>query len=218
MSHVIIYLDESGDLGWNFDHKYRYGGSSRHMTIAAALVPFNKQKLIRRLIRDLYTKFKWESEKEKKWTRMTKEERECFSTSALRLIKAHSDIKYFSITVYKPNVLPHIRNDSNKLYNYMIALMLNHHMAKYQLIEFAYDRRSLKVQSGNSLYDYLVTDLWFKHNATTEVNNCPMDSCNDKGIQFADMLSGMIQHHYEDNKSDPYQILNGFITQKRLFH
>ena len=34
-----LYLDESGDLGFTFDKPNRYGGSSRHLTIAILLTP-----------------------------------------------------------------------------------------------------------------------------------------------------------------------------------
>jgi hypothetical protein len=38
MSSIQIYLDESGDLGWRFDKPYRYGGSSRYLTIVSLII------------------------------------------------------------------------------------------------------------------------------------------------------------------------------------
>ena len=35
---TTIYLDESGDLGWKFDADFKRGGSSRYLTIAAAVI------------------------------------------------------------------------------------------------------------------------------------------------------------------------------------
>lgn len=217
MTTQFIYVDESGDLGWTFNFKYRAGGSSRYLTIAAVMVPNHKRNLIFRLIKKLYTKFHWNTKTEKKWSEMTINEKKYFAELAFSLVEKNSDVQYFSITVYKPNVQQHIRTDSNKLYNYMISLMINHHMAKYKEIVFNYDQRTLKVKSGNSLYDYLITELWFKHNAQTTVRNYPTDSASNKGVQFADMLSGMVQHHFEDSKSEPYQILSKYIASKTLF-
>jgi len=34
-----VYVDESGDLGWEFAQPFRQGGSSRYLTIASLLVP-----------------------------------------------------------------------------------------------------------------------------------------------------------------------------------
>jgi uncharacterized protein DUF3800 len=65
----IIYLDESGDLGWNFTAPYRYGGSSRYLTIAALCVPSGKKHIPKRAIRELYDKFKWPTSVEKSGNR-----------------------------------------------------------------------------------------------------------------------------------------------------
>ena len=46
-----LYVDESGDLGWQFDRPYRKGGSSRFFTIAYLFLPTEKRKHIKRLIR-----------------------------------------------------------------------------------------------------------------------------------------------------------------------
>ena len=36
---VVIYVDESGDLGWQFDQPFRAGGASRYLTVACLIVP-----------------------------------------------------------------------------------------------------------------------------------------------------------------------------------
>lgn len=150
MANVIIFLDESGDLGWKFGSPYRYGGSSRYLTIAAIIIPETKRHLPARLVKKLYSKFKWDPKKEKKWARMSDEEREYFAKLAFELVNGNVDICYHSITVYKPKVLPHIREDANKLYNYMIGLLLIDEMAKYEHIVFVPDHREIKVASGNT--------------------------------------------------------------------
>jgi hypothetical protein len=117
-SSVLVLLDESGDLGWKFGSPYRQGGSSRYLTIAATVVSEAKQHLPARVIKKLYEKYAWPTSIEKKWARMHKEERVGFAIQAKNLIEQHSDIHYFSITVYKPKVEAHIQKDANKLYNY----------------------------------------------------------------------------------------------------
>jgi hypothetical protein len=56
---LIIYLDESGDLGWNFAAPYLDGGSSRFLTIGALCVPPEKKHLPKRVVRNLYKNFGW---------------------------------------------------------------------------------------------------------------------------------------------------------------
>jgi hypothetical protein len=172
---LIIYLDESGDLGWNFTAPYRSGGSSRHLAISALCVPPGKKHIPKRVIKALYDKFGWRTTEEKKWSQMSVGERKEFALSAKKMTEKHPDIHLRTITVQKQNcakaklcksktvqkqnVMPHIRADSNKLYNYMIGLFLLELMAKHDQVTMVPDPRSLKVQSGNSLHDYLQVDL-----------------------------------------------------------
>jgi hypothetical protein len=215
---MIIYLDESGDLGWTFTKPYRFGGSSRHLTIASIAVTPTKKHLPKRLIRKLYKKFNWPTNIEKKWADMTINERVWFAKQANALCANHpDDIRYISITVKKENVQPHIRSDANKLYNYMIGLSLVDEMAKHAAITFVPDPRSIKVESGNSLHDYLQTELWFKKQATTILTTHPCDSATSHNVQFSDMLSGVVQGHFEDGNSTPWSELRNRISYKTLF-
>ena len=215
---MIIYLDESGDLGWKFDSPYRRGGSSRHITIASLAVSPEKKHLPKRLIKKLYTKFHWPTRVEKKWVDMSLDERKWFAEKANDLITRHpGDIRYISITVKKENVQSHIRADANKLYNYMIGLSLLQEMSKHEKVTFVPDPRSIKVESGNSLHDYLQTQLWFEKTATTTLFTEPFDSASNRNVQFADMLSGLVQGHFEDGNSQPWTKLRSNISYKMLF-
>jgi hypothetical protein len=199
VKECIVFLDESGDLGWKFHQPYRQGGSSRYLTIASIIVPISKSHLLSRIIKTLYTHHHWEPKKEKKWARMKPEEKLYFAKSVAELTLAHPDIKFLSMTVYKPNVYKHIRKDPNKLYNYMIGLMLLSELRTFNKVIFTPDPRNVKVESGNSLHDYLVTKLWFELDAKTELFHKPKDSAVSKGVQFADMFSGLIQHRFEND-------------------
>lgn len=217
MTSAVIYLDESGDLGWKFDKQHRHGGSSRYLTIAAVIIPSAKKHLPKRIIRDLYEEYRWPTYTERKWASMKQEQKKYFCKLAMMLAEKHPDIRYVSITVYKPHVHAHIREDGNKLYNYMIGLMLLDEMAKFNEIAFVPDPRSIKVKSGNSLSDYLQTQLWFEKNVKTRLNNHYSDSASSRGIQFADMLSGAVWQHFEDGNSDAFQLLQNHIKTKKLY-
>ena len=79
---ICIYLDESGDLGWKFDAPYRYGGSSKYLTISCLLTPKEKKDLPKHIVRKMYKKFKWNTKEKKKWSQMSLEEREYFAERA----------------------------------------------------------------------------------------------------------------------------------------
>lgn len=55
---TLIYLDESGDLGFTLDKPYQKGGSSRMLTLSALCVPEHKIKYIQRIVRAIYQKRK----------------------------------------------------------------------------------------------------------------------------------------------------------------
>ena len=214
---LIIYLDESGDLGWNFLAAYRAGGSSRYLTIGALCVPPPKKHLPKRVVKELYDKFGWNTHKEKKWSDMADHERKEFAEQARKMCDANADICLRCITVKKANVMQHIRSDSNKLYNYMIALSLLDTMAGHDAVVLVPDPRSIKVQSGNSLHDYLQTELWFKRNVQTQLSTQPEDSQHCRAIQFTDMLSGLVRSRYDDGEQANYMLLAPKILQKCLY-
>ncbi len=213
----VIYADESGDLGWSFDAPYRQGGSSRYLTIASLCVPSEKKHIPKRVIKELYEKFRWPTSAEKKWQGMGQDERAAFAIAAARMCSKHPDIHLHGVTVKKERVEAHIRTDENKLYNYMIRLSLLDCMAAEQQVAFIPDPRSIKVESGNSLHDYLQTELWFTRRVRTILLTTPMDSRNCRGIQFADMLAGLIQQRFEDKYFDHMRICIRHLRLKRLF-
>jgi len=214
---VLIYLDESGDLGWKFDAPYRVGGSSRYLTIGAVCVPPEKKHIPKRVVKDLYRKFGLPKDREVKWSGLTPEAKKEFSQMARKMCDKHPDIFLYGIIVQKGNVMEHIRNDANKLYNYMIRLSLLDRMAMHDVVTMVPDPRSMKVHSGNSLHDYLQTELWFTKKATTKLATNPSDSRDSLGIRFADMLAGLVQARFEDNQSSNFQILAPRIYLSRLF-
>ncbi len=134
-----------------------------------------------------------------------------------KLCDANSDIVIHAIVVKKQNVLAHIQRDSNKLYNYMVRLALLKRMAKYDVVTMIPDPRSIKVKSGNSLHDYLQTELWFTEKANTNLLTCPQDSAMCKGIQLADFLAGMVQGNFEDNASHDFRTIQPILNLNRLF-
>jgi hypothetical protein len=213
----IIYLDESGDLGWKFTAPYGAGGSSRYLTIAAVCVPPAKVHLLDRVLRRMYQKYNWKAGRERKFSQLTPNQRIEFAGNAKTLCDNNSDIHIHVIVVKKQNVQQHIRVDGNKLYNYMIKLALIKKMASHDIVTMVPDPRSLKVQSGNSLHDYLQTELWFTEKAVTTLFSKPQDSSQSRGIQFADMISGIIQDRYENNRGNAARLILPRIKLIQLF-
>ncbi|MBF4102117.1 DUF3800 domain-containing protein [Gallibacterium anatis] len=113
--------------------------------------------------------------------------------------------------------MQHIRKDPNKLYNYMIKLLLAREFARYDEVIFNIDQRAIKVESGNSLHDYLQTSIWFELGAKTIIHTTQCDSKCHLGVQLADIISGIVQNHFEDAKSEPYNTLRIYNEIKTLY-
>jgi len=212
-----IYLDESGDTGWRFDYPYTQGGSSRFLVIAACVSSPVKDHIPERLVRHLYQHRGWNPKREKKWAQMTPEARTSFAKAAAKLAATNPEIDFCAIVTDKRNVQPHIRKDANKLYNYMVKLLLLDVMAQHEYVNLVPDPRSIKVESGNSLHDYLQTELWLGLNAPTTLETTPLDSRHCLNLQFTDMLSGVVQSYFEFGETAHWQHLESHIRIKRLF-
>lgn len=217
MPRCKIYLDESGDLGFKFDAPYRAGGSSRHLTLAAAICEGESQKHVKRFMADFARDQGASAKCEVKWVDLDQPQRVEFARRARKLTETRQEIYFASITVYKPRVQAHIRSDPNKLYNYMIGLMLLPFMEKFDQVQFYPDARSIKVKSGNSLHDYLQTQLWFERKATTELETLLCDSSKIRALQFTDYISGVFQSFYEDGLKEPRDLLEPVALCKRLY-
>lgn len=213
---VQIYVDESGDLGWSFDLPYGHGGSSRFLTIAALIVPDDLDHLPRRKIKDLYSYGKWDPKREKKWVEMTADARLTFATNAVKLRERYPAISYKAIVVSKRNANARFRRDGNKLYNYMIRLLLLDEIARHAHVTLIPDPRSIKVHEGRSLHHYL-DGLLYEMEAPTVLETEIRDSRNCRALQFTDMLAGVVGTHYEFAKSAPYLALAQHLPIKNLF-
>ena len=114
-------------------------------------------------------------------------------------------------------VKDHIRNDSNKLYNYMIGLILPQKIKDVDRLTLIPDKRTIKVASGNSLIDYLKIKLWFDFNADAYVEYIPVESHTALNLLFIDWIAHIIWKNYEDGETDIVNILSGKIEFNHLF-
>ncbi|MGB8064769.1 MAG: DUF3800 domain-containing protein, partial [Candidatus Sulfotelmatobacter sp.] len=154
---------------------------------------------------------------ERKWVDMPAPARTDFANAVLEMCQKYSDISLHAIIVKKENVEPHIRRDPNKLYNFMVRLSLLNRLCQYDEATLIPDARSIKVESGNSLHDYLQIELWFTKGVRTVLTTQPLESKNCLGVQFADMLSGVVQSCVEDRHLSDYKIIEPVLKPIYLF-
>ena len=212
-----VYIDESGDLGFSFKRPFRKGGSSRYLTIAFLLIPKNLSYLPKRIVKKLYKRKKQLTTVEIKGCDLTLNDKTFFASKVMDLLSKNPQIKIFSITTNKRNVKEHIRQDPNKLYNYMIGLILPKKIKRFKNITFIPDERSIKVKSGNSLADYLQIKLWFDLKSKTRIENKPQESHRNLNLQFIDWVTHIIWEWYEDKDFTAFEIIRRRVELLDLF-
>lgn len=212
-----VYLDESGDLGWSLDKPYRQGGSSRYLTIAFVVCPAEKKKLLQRIVKKVYLRTKCDPKTELKGSALTLEDKCYFAELVRKAVSMNPDIILGSITVNKSKVKSHIRMDANKLYNYMIRLAVLPKVKGESVVNLIRDNKTIKVKSGNSLIDYLQTEMWFELGSQTRLVDFPSDSKCVKNLIFIDWINNLVWGKYEYGNNAPYDILKNVINSEKLF-
>jgi hypothetical protein len=212
-----VYLDESGDLGWILDKPYRFGGSSRFLTLAFLVVEEATHHFPRRLIRKFRRHYKMKSSREVKGSDLSPNQLVHFAYETLKLLNSKDEIRVRAITVMKENVQQHIRSDPNKLYNYMINLCILDLIGDEDAVYFTPDPRSIKVSSGDSMVDYLQTQLWFEKKVKTKLIETPFESHTNLNLQFVDVITHIIWTHHENGDSAAYDIIAPKVPCKNLY-
>ncbi len=126
-------------------------------------------------------------------------------------------LQFFCISVRKEQVELYARQDVHLLYSYMTKRMLLNNLLDYQEAHLNIDHRTIKLKSEKSLHDYLQTELWFEYKANVQLVTKHCDSKNDLGVQLADILSGIVQSHFEDGKSTSFTLLSPYCTIDKLY-
>lgn len=214
---MIVYIDESGDLGWVFTKPFRHGGSSRYLTISCLAVPNQLRYHPKRVIKDVYKKFSISPKVEIKGAELNNAQITYFTQRVINLLQTHKEIGIYSITVKKKNVQQHIRDDGNKLYNYMLSLLLIDKIKSESIVTLIPDPRNIKVASGNSLIDYLQINLWFVQGSKTKLlqERIPSDKCDN--LKFIDIVTHILWKKYEDGDRINADKLSPFIKEKHLY-
>lgn len=204
-------------MGWSFDAPYRRGGSSRYLSLAFLIVDETNHKYPRRIVRKFRAHYGMASTREVKGADLTPSQLLHFAAETEKLLDRQSDIELHAITVRKEKVQDHIRSDPNKLYNYMINICLLDSLVGEEEVLFTPDPRTIKVSSGDSMLDYLQTQLWFDRGVRTSLIERPSESHTNLNLQFVDVISHMIWRHYEDGLSDCYKIIGPQAHCQHLF-
>ena len=182
------YIDESGDLGLN--------GSCFFVMAAVVFLDGLATKKGTHLVRKMRKRLGVE---ELKSSRMSFTERQ----ATLNKLMSIDGMNIFYFVAEKSRVeLLHEDYSKNLIYNYFAKLLVDEIYASYhEKMQITFDARTTKVQSMNSLKDYLLIDAYTNHaKKCDEIEISQEDSRMMNNLQLADLVSGTVYQAYTRKK------------------
>lgn len=217
---MLIFLDESGDLGWSFDRPNGQGGSSRYLTIAGFVIDERALNQLIWFVLGLYRKHNLTPGIEKKGAGFSGSEA-AFIVRRLRDLQNQlSSFRVISITARKENAGAPLRRDSNIFYNYMLNVLLADQLKNADMVHITLDNRAVKVGSDNSFEDCLKTKCWGELAMQTNISVRYDNSDQNYGIWIADWIANFVWRHYEKEIHEGYselRYLDDRFAEKILF-
>lgn len=204
---VYIFLDESGDLGFDFSKK----GASKYFLITIMLT--REPKKIANCIKRLK-----ENALQKKYRKMPEIK---FNNSPgvfrRRTIQklSEQEISIFAFCLNKVKVITKLHNKKDKVYNYITGLLFD------KILNAAHPGEDLtmtvdKVKVGKIQIEdfnfYLGLKLFIAGQAERKLEIIHADSQKERCIQAVDFISGGIFRKYEFRDLSFYNVMKGKIT------
>jgi hypothetical protein len=198
---VIIYLDESGDLGFS-------PGASDYFVIS--FLTTKDKTPLKRAVRKVKKKHRLAPSFELKGNTTPPKIKE----DLLKRI-ASLDINIYAIVMNKANVSPRLRQDTNILYNYVLGLIVVPYICKQTIVTIVVDRRVVSVTSGFKLDEYLAYKVWYENLAEVDMQIQHEDSKWTLSLQAADVVCNSIFRKYESGDERLYNLICGKIKEEQ---
>jgi hypothetical protein len=209
VSKIFIYLDESGDLGFN-------KGSSKHFVISFLVMSQKTNLLLKRKFIEVKRKYNISKGIEIKGNKSSYRLRMDILKEICSL-----PIDIYSITTKKQGINETLRKDTNIFYNYMVNLIVVPYLEKTKAnnICLIADKRISKVSKGIRFGDYLKYKIFYEKNLYhLQLNIEYLDSITSYGLQAVDFVANSIFKNYEQDNKKYIETLEGNIVQnKRLY-
>jgi len=210
---VYIFLDESGDLGFDFKKKR----TSKFFVVTVLFVEQKRpiEKLIRKVHAGLRKKYKIRTSV----LHAAKEESISITRICRSLVDKHCNI----MTIYldKSRVYTNLRNEKHVLYNYIVNILLDriinrHLITKKERIILVASRRETNKFLNENFRDYLRRQVKNNHKAefTVEIKTPAEEKC----LQATDIASWSIFRKYEYGDDNYYKILKPIIAEENILY
>jgi len=200
---MIIYIDESGILG----KKERY-------FVLAVFIPQNPKRT-KNIIKRCYVNFKIKNKrKEIKGSELNFQQKQKF----LNLLDNKDDFSASYIVADKHHLKPNIIKDKNICYNYLLNFLLKQIIkGASENIDIILDNHSVKVNSINSLQDYIRIKAYTDWNFQNELTFKHMNSEDCKNLQVIDVIANIVWQKYNYKTDHLYNFLERYFLYRIKF-
>lgn len=212
-----LYLDESGDLGFDLVNKK----SSKFFTVVILAVSSigNNRKIIKAV--DVTLRRKLNPRKKRKRIKQELKGRETILEVKKYFFDRVKNVKFgiYSITLNKKRVYEKLTQEKSRVYNFLARQVLDRiplEQNKGDRIQFIIDKSKSKpeIEEFNS---YIRRQLEGKLPPTTPLDIYHWDSQESHGLQAADLFSWGIFQKYERKKTEWCSIFEGKIRLDELY-
>ncbi|WP_124831284.1 DUF3800 domain-containing protein [Burkholderia stagnalis] len=212
MTKILAFFDESGDLGWKFDAPYRAKGSSRYFVIAAALGEGEVHRRLSKVIKQLWTQQGWTSKKEKKWNGIPDAARLNFAQLASDFAEQNPKDKLAVSVLKKEELAAHLQQDHHLLYAHLATQLIGTDLVDCDTATVCPDELNAGTGRANLLQHLMRHELWFRQGCAPDVRQISTQKPFVQALEFCDMLAGAAASHFEDGKSEPWNVLSKCVT------
>jgi Protein of unknown function (DUF3800) len=207
---LSIYLDESGDLGREFELPFGRGGSSRFFTLAAVAVDDAQISQLTRTVRGIYKGRSRLVKSELKSHQLNQKEKALFAQQAKQMAQTKKLTELSAITVDKRSLPALMHTDREVMLHHMhkqllLPLLISH--AEVTLIPDQTNGGERLTQALDAVLNLAIAEA----GANTQLTIRATDSKHDLAVQFADYLAGLAWQASEFGKDAGLKMLGADI-------
>lgn len=205
-----IFLDESGDLGFDFSKDK----TSKFFIITFIFV--KHKRILEKIVKQIFRKL---TGKERKYTKGILH---CYKTKpsvrkAVLSKLSSTDVSIIAIVLNKNKVYTKLKNEKHVLYNYVTNILLDRVFTKNlvptsEIIHLIASKRETNKFLNENFRNYIRDSNRQKIDIKAEIRT-PIE---EKSLQIADFASWAIFRKYELNDMEYYNIIKNVISEENF--
>lgn len=210
MSHVTIFLDESGCLGYDFTKK-----STSKNFIITALITSHKRPL-EKIIKNIFSQMNEKERKRHSGTLHAYKEPQKNKIKLLEKLKENKEVKIMILKLNKQKVYVQLQNNETVLYNYITNILLDRIISKHLLpennsINFIASQRETNKRLNDNFKKYLKKKSSGKLDLKVHIETSSKEKC----LQIVDCISWAVFRKCEHGDDTYYKIFKKLIIEEK---